>query len=51
MNLDGGGSATVWTAKRGVINTPSDGVPSADDSPLVGGERDLADGLLLLPTR
>lgn len=26
MNLDGGGSSTMWVRGRGVVNTPSDGV-------------------------
>ncbi|MGV3620343.1 MAG: phosphodiester glycosidase family protein [Archangium sp.] len=26
MNLDGGGSSTLWVKGRGVVNTPSDGV-------------------------
>lgn len=51
MNLDGGGSTTLWTAEHGVVNTPSDGMPSLDSDPLRGDERDIADGILLLPRR
>ena len=25
LNLDGGGSSVLWTAKKGILNTPSDG--------------------------
>lgn len=40
INLDGGGSSTLWTKANGVINTPSD--PE--------GERPVANALLLIPT-
>jgi exopolysaccharide biosynthesis protein len=49
MNLDGGGSSTVWTAEHGVVNAPADGANELDASPLRGEERDIADGILLLP--
>ena len=49
MNLDGGGSSTVWTAEHGVVNAPADGANELDSSPLRGEERDIADGILLLP--
>jgi hypothetical protein len=40
VNLDGGGSATLWVAGRGVVNRPSDS----------GGERGVVNALLLLPS-
>ncbi len=39
VNLDGGGSTTMWIAGRGVVNRPSD----------PGGERGVVNALLLLP--
>ena len=38
INLDGGGSTTLWTRSRGVINTPSDAL----------GERAVANAILLI---
>lgn len=34
MNLDGGGSTTMWTSANGVVNTPSDGVQRSVTSAL-----------------
>lgn len=39
LNLDGGGSATMWIAGRGVVNQPSDS----------SGERPLTNALVVLP--
>jgi len=39
LNLDGGGSATMWIAGRGVVNTPSDG----------SGERPVTNALVVMP--
>lgn len=39
VNLDGGGSSTMWIAGRGVVNRPSD----------LGGERAVVNAVLLLP--
>ena len=41
INLDGGGSTTMWTKEKGVINNPSD----------KKGERPVANALLILNTR
>jgi exopolysaccharide biosynthesis protein len=38
INLDGGGSTTMWTRKDGVVNFPSDN----------NGERPVANALLIL---
>ena len=38
LNLDGGGSTTMWIRGKGVVNRPSD-----------GGERSVTNALLLLP--
>ena len=38
LNLDGGGSATMWLKDRGVVNRPSD-----------GSERPVTSALLVLP--
>jgi hypothetical protein len=38
VNLDGGGSATMWTRGKGVVNRPSD-----------GAQRPVTNALLLLP--
>jgi len=38
INLDGGGSTTMWLKGRGVVNTPSD----------IFGERKVANALLVI---
>ncbi len=38
INLDGGGSTTIWTKEKGVVNTPSD----------KKGERPVANALIIL---
>jgi exopolysaccharide biosynthesis protein len=39
VNLDGGGSATMWLAGRGVVNHPTDGA----------GERPVSNAVVILP--
>ena len=39
VNLDGGGSATMWIAGRGVVNDPSDS----------DGERPVSNAVVVLP--
>ncbi len=41
INLDGGGSSTLWTKTRGIVNHPSDKT----------GERPVANALLILKTK
>lgn len=41
INLDGGGSSTMWTKKRGIINTPSDS----------NIEREVSNALLLIDNK
>jgi exopolysaccharide biosynthesis protein len=38
INLDGGGSTTMWTINKGVVNSPSD----------KSGERPVANALIIL---
>jgi exopolysaccharide biosynthesis protein len=38
INLDGGGSTTMWTKEKGIVNNPSD----------KSGERPVANALLIL---
>jgi exopolysaccharide biosynthesis protein len=38
INLDGGGSTTMWTKNKGIVNNPSD----------KNGEREVANAILLL---
>ncbi|MCA9525460.1 MAG: phosphodiester glycosidase family protein [Myxococcales bacterium] len=40
MNLDGGGSSTLWTSRDGVVNRPSDGSPRtvANHLALIAGD-------------
>jgi exopolysaccharide biosynthesis protein len=39
INLDGGGSTTMWTKEKGIINFPSDS----------SGERPVSNTLLIIP--
>jgi len=41
INLDGGGSTTMWTKKKGIVNNPSD----------KNGEREVANAILLLENK
>jgi len=41
INLDGGGSSTMWTKKKGIINTPSD----------KNDEREVSNALLLIENK
>jgi len=42
MNLDGGGSTTMWTKRYGLVNRPTDCLPSIC-------EREVSSAILVLP--